>query len=176
MDASHVMRGRPVKGIPRIAGFTLLEVLVALFIFAIGMLAVASMQAQSIKGNTFSDLLTVATTLAEGKMEELMSLDSTHPALQDSNPANNGNLLGATDTSGATGSGQWDAHCDDVNGDGSPDLLNRQGSASGQGPFLFRRIWNLASNYPATGFTTVVVIVQWRDQRGNHQVYASSVR
>jgi hypothetical protein len=34
----------------------------------------------------------------------------------------------------------------------------------------------VASNYPATGFTTVVVIIQWRDQQGNHQVYASSVR
>jgi len=176
MDASHVVTGRPVRGRLAIAGFTLLEVLVALFIFAVGMLAVASMQAHSIRGNTFSDLLTVATTLAEAKMEELLSLSSTHQALQDSNLSNNANLLGATDTSGATGSGQWDGHCDDANSDGSPDLLNRQGSASGQGPFLFRRIWNVASNYPATGFTTVVVIVQWRDQRGNHQVYASSVR
>jgi type IV pilus modification protein PilV len=176
MDATHVVRARPVRGRPRIAGFTLVEVLVALFIFAVGMLAVASMQAQSIRGNSFSDLLTVATTLAEAQMEHLLSLASTNSALQDSNPANNANLLGATDTSGATGSGQWDGHCDDANSDGSPDLLNRQGSASGQGPFLFRRIWNVASNYPATGFTTVVVIVQWRDQRGNHQVYASSVR
>jgi hypothetical protein len=109
-------------------------------------------------------------------MEELLSLSSTHQALQDSNLSNNANLLGATDTTGATSSGQWDGHCDDANSDGTPDLLNRQGSASGQGPFLFKRIWNVASNYPATGFTTVVVIVQWRDQRGNHQVYASSVR
>ena len=34
MDASHVMRERPVKGIPRIAGFTLLEVLVSLAILS----------------------------------------------------------------------------------------------------------------------------------------------
>lgn len=158
------------------AGFTLLELLVALFIFAVGMLAVARMQGESIRGNTFSDLLTVATTLAEAKMEQLLSLASTNQDLRDNNLANNTNLLGATDTSAATGSGQWDAHCDDGNSDGTPDLLNRQGSAGGQGPFMFRRMWNVASNYPATGFTTVVVMVQWSDQRGNHQVYASSVR
>jgi type IV pilus assembly protein PilV len=176
MDTPYVARRRPVRRGRGIAGFTLVEVLVALLIFAVGMLAVASMQAQSIRGNTFSDLLTVGTTLAEGKMEQLLSLASIHPDLQDSNTSNNANLLGATDTSGATGSGRWDGHCDDADSDGSPDLLNRQGSASGQGPFLFRRIWNVASNYPATGFTTVVVIIQWRDQQGNHQVYASSVR
>jgi hypothetical protein len=134
------------------------------------------MQGESIRGNTFSDLMTVATTLAEAKMEQLLTLAATHQDLQDNNTANNANLLGAMNTSGTAGAGQWDGHCDDGNADGIPDLLNRRGSAAGQGPFMFTRAWNVASNYPATGFTTVVVIVRWTDQRGNHQVYASSVR
>jgi type IV pilus modification protein PilV len=157
-------------------GFTLIEVLVALVIFAIGMLAVATMQVESIRGNTFSDLMTVATTLAEAKMEQLVTLAATNQNLQDNNAANNANLLGAMDTSGTTGANQWDGHCDDGNGDGIPDLLNRQGSTVGQGPFMFTRAWNVASNYPATGFTTIVVFVRWTDQRGSHQVYASTVR
>ncbi len=171
MRKAHAMKGKPGP-----AGFTLIEVLIALVIFAIGMLAVAKMQGESIRGNTFSDLMTVAKTLAEAKMEQLMSVAPTHPDLQDNNTHNNANLLGALNTSGTADAGQWDGHCDDGDADGIPDLLNRQGSTAGQGPFMFTRMWNVANNYPATGFTTMVVIVQWRDQQGNHRVYASSVR
>ena len=39
-------------------GFTLLEVIIALFIFRVGLLAVASMQMTAIKGNYFSGTLT----------------------------------------------------------------------------------------------------------------------
>ncbi|MBW2580876.1 MAG: prepilin-type N-terminal cleavage/methylation domain-containing protein [Deltaproteobacteria bacterium] len=55
-------------------GFTLLEVIIALFIFSIGLLAVASMQMTSIKGNYFSGTLTEATNWAADQMETLMSL------------------------------------------------------------------------------------------------------
>jgi type IV pilus assembly protein PilV len=171
MRKAHAMKRRPGP-----AGFTLIEVLIALFIFAIGMLAVAKMQGESIRGNTFSDLMTVGKTLAEAKMEDLMNMAATNSALQDNNINNNTGLLGALDVTGIAGNGQWDGHCDDGNGDGIPDLLNRQGSTAGQGPFMFTRMWNVASNTPATGFTTMVVIVQWQDQRGNHRVYASSIR
>jgi type IV pilus modification protein PilV len=50
-------------------GFTLLEILVALAIFAFGVLAVASMQMHAIRANNFSDTLTEATTLASDRME-----------------------------------------------------------------------------------------------------------
>lgn len=157
---------RAVRGKPEMAGFTLLEVLVALFIFAVGMLAVASMQGESIKGNTFSDLMTVATTLAEAKMEELMGFASTNPSLQDNNPANNGNLLRATNTGSMTGANDWDGH--------SETNLDRNGASVASG--MFTRIWNVANNHPATGLMTILVVVQWADQRGNHQVYASCIR
>jgi type IV pilus assembly protein PilV len=52
-------------------GFTLIEVLVALVIFTLGALALASMQVVSTKGSSFSKQATVATTLAQKKMEEL---------------------------------------------------------------------------------------------------------
>ena len=55
-------------------GFTLLEVIIALFIFSFGLLAVASMQMTSIKGNYFSGTLTEATNWAADQMETLMSL------------------------------------------------------------------------------------------------------
>ena len=166
MRSAETMRRRN-----RPAGFTLLEVLVALSIFAVGMLAVAGMQVEAIKGNTLSDLMTVGTTLAEAKMEQLLTLADTHQDLRDNNPANNANLLGALGTGGMTGAGDWDGH--------QETNLDRRGLTLAQGgtaPFMFNRLWNVANNSPGAGFTTVVVVVRWADQQGSHRVYASTVR
>jgi prepilin-type N-terminal cleavage/methylation domain-containing protein len=62
-------------------GFTLLEILVALTIFALGVLAVASMQMHAIRANNFSDTLTEATTLASDRMEKFMALNYGDPDL-----------------------------------------------------------------------------------------------
>jgi len=60
-------------------GFSLIEVLVALTIFAIGLLALASMQMTAINGNAISQRLTTETSVAEGVMEWLQSLPATDP-------------------------------------------------------------------------------------------------
>jgi len=60
-------------------GFTLVELLVALTIFAVGLLAVASMQITAMRTNSRSNTLTVATSMAQRVMEDLLSRDSTDP-------------------------------------------------------------------------------------------------
>jgi type IV pilus assembly protein PilV len=55
--------------------FTVIEVLIAITILAIGLLGIASMQMNAIRGNSLSDIITCALALAEDKMEELMGLD-----------------------------------------------------------------------------------------------------
>ncbi len=55
-------------------GFTLIEVLIAMAIFAIGILAVTSMQIRSINQNSTARLQTEATTLAVEWMEQLLAL------------------------------------------------------------------------------------------------------
>lgn len=55
-------------------GFTLIEVLIAMAIFAIGILAVTSMQMRSINLNASARMQTEATTLAADWMERLLSL------------------------------------------------------------------------------------------------------
>lgn len=67
-------------------GFTLIEVLITLAIFSIGILAVAAMQMSSTKGNASSRRITEATALAESQIERLIQLPYDHADL---NPANN---------------------------------------------------------------------------------------
>jgi prepilin-type N-terminal cleavage/methylation domain-containing protein len=52
-------------------GFSLIEVLIALAILALSMLAAASMQFSSIRNNTTGNIVTQANMLAKAKMEEL---------------------------------------------------------------------------------------------------------
>jgi type IV pilus assembly protein PilV len=53
------------------AGFTLIEVLIGISIFAIGLLAVARMQMLSVRNTTVGNLTSQATMLANQKMEEV---------------------------------------------------------------------------------------------------------
>ena len=52
-------------------GFTLLEVMITLVIFAIGLLGLAGMQIVAIKGNSFGQQMTVASTMAQNQLEAL---------------------------------------------------------------------------------------------------------
>ena len=57
------------------AGFSLLEVLMAVVVVGVGFLAAASMQGTSVGSNNRSAYMTVATYLAEDKIEELRNMN-----------------------------------------------------------------------------------------------------
>lgn len=56
-------------------GFTLMEILIALSIFAVGILAVASMQMRAIQVNNKANNVTESVTWAQDTMEKLISLN-----------------------------------------------------------------------------------------------------
>lgn len=60
-------------------GFTLIEVLVAMAIFSIGILAVASMQLAGTKGSSSARFSTEAAVLAQSQMESLLALEYDQP-------------------------------------------------------------------------------------------------
>jgi type IV pilus modification protein PilV len=66
-------RKRNIKN-DRDKGFTLIEVLIAIIILSIGLLGMAALAVGIIKGNTFSNDLTEATTLAQDMMEDIQEL------------------------------------------------------------------------------------------------------
>jgi len=90
-------------------GFTLLEIVVAILILTIALLGLASLTSTIINGNFFNRTLTVATTLAKDKLEELKSEPLT------------GTGSGATIPSAYSGT---DYRCEYGNGDIDQRLLH----------------------------------------------------
>jgi type IV pilus assembly protein PilV len=70
-----------MKRLKKENGFTLIEVLIALTIFAVGMLAVAAMQNSAVKMNSTADKLTHLATWGMDKIEELSALPYADPSL-----------------------------------------------------------------------------------------------
>ena len=100
------MRINPVKAQQ---GFSLIEVLIALAIFSIGIIAVSSLQVSASMQSRNSSEITQASAIAFNQMEELMLRPFGH---NDLSPALNPHLL-------ASGKYriQWNAIDSDLNGD-----------------------------------------------------------
>jgi len=64
-------------------GFTLLEMMIAMTILSVALLGLGQMMLLSIRGNSFGNKVTEATTFAQDKMEELRTVDWN--GLQDGN-------------------------------------------------------------------------------------------
>jgi type IV pilus assembly protein PilV len=63
-----------INGKKNDVGFSLIEVLIGLVFLAIGLLAIASLQVTSVRGNFFSNNLMQATYVAQDRLEFLKSL------------------------------------------------------------------------------------------------------
>ena len=134
------------------AGFTLLEVLIALVIFSIGILGVNAMQLTSITGNSKANIISEASNLASDRIEQAMAM----PYNSDSNMKDD------------DGDGLIDAADDkeryvDVNGNGSTGL-NDSPPNTDIGPIAsadgkYQIYWNVAVDFPVAGAKTIRVVV-----------------
>lgn len=122
-------------------GFSLLEVLIAVSVFAVGVLALAQMQIVSMSGNTTARRITGAATLAQGKLEELKALPFSHADLTDK------------DASGDAGFGTAGLDDEDASADGSVTGVEMMGQE-------FDVFWNVAADSPVSDCKTVRVIVR----------------
>lgn len=66
-------------------GFSLIELLIALTIFAVGLLGIAGLQITSIQQNSQANTRSLSTALAQGIAEEVLSLSESNPVFQSDN-------------------------------------------------------------------------------------------
>ena len=119
------------------AGFTLLEVLIAVVIFTIGILSVNAMQISSINGNSAANIVSESTTWGSDRVESMLAMAYNDVALTDA------------DADGDAGLNDVDA-----NADGS--LTSPDGRYS-----IF---WNVSNNSPFIGAKTINVIINTQEK------------
>ena len=135
-------------------GFTLLEVLMAVSILTIGLLAVASLQISAMRGNSMSMTYTESTEKVQDIVEKLYNKNFSDPWLTDAVPA------GAPDGTGG---------------------LNADSEATADHYVTgndYTVYWNVADNvakgsagfHTVNGVKTIRVIVKWSD-RGKDKYY-----
>lgn len=127
------------------SGFTLIEVLVSLVIFAVGILGAATMQISSIQGNSRGRQVSEGSHAISGRIETLLSLDYDDALLADGDGDGTGQDL--------DGNGE-----DDDGGHfGLDDLANPDHGPLASGDYQI--YWNVAVNHPLEGTKTIRVIV-----------------
>jgi prepilin-type N-terminal cleavage/methylation domain-containing protein len=158
-------------------GFTLIEVLAAIVVFAFGALTLYRLQASIISCNSFSNRLTQATLLCQERMENLMALPYNSPLLNDTND-NGGRVTNRdTDADGIDDRGpDFNFGLNDT-----VDLNDRvvaDGSAANNTYGITYNIyWNIAVDQPMANIKTIRVIATWRDKKNClHRTFLSSMK
>lgn len=125
-------------------GFSLIEVLIALAILAVGLLGLALFQTTAIKGNAIAAKWTVASELAQDRLERFRHLDWT--TIQSSVPA--GFVPGTPPLPSAYAS-----------------LGGSVGDNTAVRGTTYYRVWDVTpATTTANSFTTITVWCCWRDK------------
>jgi type IV pilus modification protein PilV len=172
------------------SGFSMVEVMVAILLLTVGLLALAKMQTQAVASNSYGNQLTEATFLAQDKLEELRLLNECYLAViakpelswtaEDQAVVNNYNSQLSdsvanwnedhTDGDGIPDEFSWaaapDHTPDHTNADGLGAVANPidvTGAAASAGGYT--RIWYVADNKPLTKAKNIRVRITWGNGR-----------
>ena len=169
------------------SGFSMVEVMVAILLLTVGLLALAKMQTQAVASNNYGNQLTEATFLAQDKLEELRLLNECYLAViakpelswtaEDQAVVNNYNsqlsdsVANWIETDGPDPDTipdqfNWLAAPDHTNVDGLGAVANPidvTGAAASAGGYT--RIWYVADNTPVTKAKNLRVLITWGNGR-----------
>ena len=150
-------------------GYTLVEILIAITILACGLLAVASMQVVAIRSNDIAIGISRGVTLAQAKMEELISLPYSHADLSDA------------DSDGTDQDADHDGKDDDGGFFGLNDTVDAGGAVvsdrySPETDGRYTVHWNVAVDVPLPGSKTIRVIVAWSERGRDKRIALDFVR
>ena len=168
------------------SGFSMVEVMVAILLLTVGLLALAKMQTQAVASNNYGNQLTEATFLAQDKLEELRLLNECFLAViakpevswtaADQNVVNNYNsqlsdsvanwFEDDTDLDGTNDVFTWLPAPDHTNVDGpgaAANPIDVTGAAASAGGYT--RTWYVADNKPLTKAKNLRVLITWGNGR-----------
>lgn len=145
-------------------GFTLIEIMVAITILAFGILALATMQIAAIHGNSSAKEMTEASTIAQNKLDELISLPFDDVQLDDTN----GNGLAGLDSPTVNEVIAAGPALIPTGGSG-PDYAQQISPDGTRNYFLY---WNVR---PGFNLKTISVIVAW-EEHGMHRLNFSYIK
>jgi len=156
---SKKQTNRKLKFCDNNRGFTLIEIMIAMVIFVVGMLSVAAMQTSATKGNNTANRSTRAFTWCSDRMEVLMGLPYNDPSLA---AGEHSNSVAAVETITQTTDGidnDYDGQIDEVGESGVVTIT-----------------WNVVDNDGVTGAPpppdntkSIAVTVFWRTPLGKQK-------
>lgn len=136
-------------------GFTLIEVMIALVIFTVGIMAASVMQGTSIRSNHQASNILDSVFWGGDQIEQILNVDYDDPLLDDAPVAGDPNGNGTKE---------------DANGDGIDDNGGNFGldDVPGDGAFVspdgrYNITWNVAFDYPLEGLKTIRLIIDRTD-------------
>jgi len=152
-------------------GFTLIEVLIAIVLLSVGILAAASMQISALGGNHLATRTTTASSLAAAAIEELMLINARKPPGQI--PYDDLPWLEAT-----VDPDDWADALDDPDLDARTTLLNELLNDDDPAtafrpdpqPADFEIFWNVVADYPLLDSKTIRITVR-REDRGVTMIF-----
>ncbi len=174
-------------------GFTLLEVIAAIAVFAFGMLALYRLQASTVVSNAFSNEISRASALGQDRMEVLMTWpyedrgdgspwlndaddDGGQSTVRDANKDgfdDGGGSFGLDDTV-AAGAVTADG-CITI--DATTNIVTPNCDAAMRSGIDYRMYHNIAVNQPVDNNKTIRLIVTWLDSRNIlHRTSITSVK
>lgn len=154
----HIVIEEPLSN----KGFTLIEVLMAIVILSIGLLALSQMSAYVIQSNAQASRFTRATIMAQDTLENLKMLYRTSPLDAQLSAGGDNNDV-STNIHSSTALFTSPDHTDTCNSGCSATIDSS-----------LKRVWNIADDTPLSGMKTVTVIVGWADS-SNHFVALSTI-
>jgi type IV pilus assembly protein PilV len=163
-------------------GFSLLEVLLGVTVFMIGMLGVTALNISSLKSNTFSGNMSEAVFIAADKIEDLMALDFDHDDLSDDDGDGDGgdqdlNFDGIDDDdpddtdAPQVVDGKLNFGLDDLLGDED----HQEGPLGKNG--IYTVWWNVAEDEPINEMTKRInVFVEWDVKGVKRRININTIR
>ncbi len=143
-------------------GFSLIEVMIAIVILAIGIFSLNSMQIVSIKGNSKANLITNATNFAGDRIEQLMQMDYD-------------DLVDLDDDDG-TGQDPDGNGVDESGGNFGLDDTTEATADGHETTGVFTLFWNVAVDHPVPDSTTIRVYARDKNQRVKNMVVMNYIR